>query len=345
MSTTMCVVNGVRLFYPTNRATSEWVERRPRAELGGDSIVFLTGRTAVDPGTGFVTQFPPRRNDPRDPMNPDKFVFREGTVDPLLPIFREIYGEAPVGVPGPAGEVSVHVLRGITSVQRTVRSDVEFTPPVGSTFVRTQYFMVTDSSGAFEFRYDPALAFTERNDPRARLAWAFTSDDYRYVTGAGEGDPALIYDPVLIQRGRAFHPTSARRLANGQVLMANRMAGNDRGTDRRQLGGDIFVLDPRHFWTMFERAALGLPPYLPTNVATHGWRPDDWVQSMFAGNIPNVPPQSLLGPPSIRWRVPQPRRPGQPPTTVIGGVGAGNNPLEVFNTYNPQQPTYADLTD
>jgi hypothetical protein len=101
-------------------------------------------------------------------------------------------------------------------------------------------------------------------------------------------------------------------------------------------GADVLLLQPGDFRTALER---GGALYDRSLIAQHGWRPDRWVQALFGGAVTGA---GLNGPPSIRWRAAEQFNIDAAPT-LRGPLESGNNPLELTGTYNPVQPTYADL--
>jgi hypothetical protein len=180
---------------------------------------------------------------------------------------------------------------------------------------------------------------------------AFTNEDYAYVTGAGNGNPAMIYDPSggsHTPGGRRLSAASARRLPNGLILIASRTPSNDQppggisnAFNHWRVGADVFLLRSSDYMTAAERQAAGAPPaYDRVTVATHGWQPDLWVQTQFGG----VVPPRLQGAPSIRWRASEPPDPRQPPTlrTQFIAPPAGN-PNDLYGSYQPSQPNFADM--
>ncbi|MBI3910167.1 MAG: hypothetical protein HY320_04455 [Armatimonadetes bacterium] len=299
LTVTVCSANGAQLSWdPSVPVLQRTV---PRARQGGDTILFLTGRRALGPG-GVVQDAAFRDVDAARAANPNRYVFQQGAIFPDLPLIREVYLEGnPV-----AGESALHALSGISSLQRTIRTDPEFTPAL-SGLRRAQYFLITDAAGVFEFRLALEAQTPTTEDRLARLAWAFTNADYQYVTG-----------------GRAFTPSSARRLTSGHVLITSRTARSENAAGLQGLGGDVFTLRISDFITVLER---GGAPYNPTAVVLHGWVPDLYAQ-----------PGPIFGLPSVTWRAPESPDPSRPPT-----FATGDNPLALEGSYVPDQPVYADL--
>ena len=76
--------------------------------------------------------------------------------------------------------------------------------------------------------------------------------------------------------------------------------------------------------------ALRINDYTQPPVNGRPWIPDLWVQSSGQRRLP-----------SITWRVPAPLNPLTPPLPMPGQNGF--NPLDLGNTYLPDQPAFADL--
>jgi hypothetical protein len=66
------------------------------------------------------------------------------------------------------------------------------------------------------------------------------------------------------------------------------------------------------------------------------WVPDLWVQQARVGA------GGVLTLPSITWRAPAPLDPFSPPQPLT--TGGGFNPLDIGNSYLPDQPAFADLS-
>ncbi|MFN3648088.1 MAG: hypothetical protein ACK47B_00800 [Armatimonadota bacterium] len=325
LSYTMCAVNGQIVGYPETGAAyvsynrfyagnvpDSVVHRKPITRGGGDSIVFLRGRyRAEQPGE--LAQAPPAAVgfggvgpfDFRVPVSngSQQVRFAQGVVDPNVPVLTHIWDD--VRMSG-ANLRPVHRLNGITSVQRTVRTDVRFAPDMFSPNapMRPQmYFLVADRDGVWECRFlagqfVPNISVPDWDQPRFRLTWALNGPDYAAITG-----------------GRRLTPSSARRLDNGMVLITNRTPAPDpTAASGSAIGSDVFILQPADFATPELR---GGQPYDPVNVAMHGWRPDRLVQANSN--------------PSIRWRAAE--------------VTAANQPPSLAGSYVPIQPTYADVVD
>src|SRR5207244_1648881 len=135
---------------------------------------------------------------------------------------------------------------------------------------------IADQGGVFEVRFEggaPRPANTD-TDPRLRLAWAFTNDDYNWVTGGGTGGnpgAALRDNQNRYVGGRLFTASSAQRLASGQVLIVSRTAPNAQSTVPIQgAGGDIFILRPSDY-----------NPFLIGK--GNGYRQDQWARIAFPG--------------------------------------------------------------
>jgi len=314
LSVTVCAVNGARLAWP---ATVPVAQRTvPQAQPGGDTLLFLMGRRVLTAAGIQTAPFRVPDYDAARASNPNRYVPIQGGIYPTLPLITAIY---PEGGPSP-GERPVVTLGGVASVQRTIRRDPEFfrTGAAPTTAVTAQYYLVTDASGVHEFRLD----FGAPPDNAARLAWSFNQLDYAYCA---TGTPAS----TLPSGSRWFTPTSARRIANGMVLVTSRTsARRGAGAGLEGLGGDVFLLRPNDFLTQYERP-MGTP-YDPYRPDLHGWVPDTWV--LAALGVPQ-PWRS-----SIAWRVPMAPDPTRPPTDVNG-----TNPVGIGNTYLPDQPAYADL--
>lgn len=387
LSYTMCAVSGQTVAYPGpvgayalanyNRFWSTpnqaVVDRKPQVRAGGDCIVFLRGRWKVDESSLVPVPVTSTMAGPRTDVREarpgasaasDGYRFAQGVVDPNVPIISEIWDELQNGAPLPpamGGPVTpVHRLSGVSSVQRTIRADVKFAPEGWGDFVppRFQYFLIADTDGVWEFRMLPGAATPapyapNMERPQCRLTWAFTVEDYAYATGAGNGDPLLLYSNLPANHmpgGRRFSPASAKRFPNGLVLIANRTPANDQPlpdpTDTRPFkhldaGADVFLLRSIDYRTANDRNALGMPVrYNRVLVQTHGWRPDLWVQQSFAA----VPfgPTGLRGSPSVRWRAADLLNPGGRPS-LRTQTDTGLNPYELTGTYVPLQPNFADL--
>lgn len=317
-SLTMATVSSARVYYvddPKDPRYGDTNRNIPQALPGGDSIVFLrSNRTNLQQEPFWQP----------DPTSTSGFKYVQGTVGHTsdgYPIISEIW------VPGQGGDTIAHQLTGVTSVERTLRINPadRFNPQKGK---RAVYFLIADAGGVFEFRYDPTQpvdpvspAHPFPRDHGPRLAWAFTNDDYNWLTGGGNGDPNTVRsgDTGRYVGGRTLTAASARLLTNGQVLIASRTAGNQPPAGGPPvLGGEVFALRINDF------AAA------PANGPS--WRPDLWVQSRLGRNT---------GLPSITWRAPAPLNPLQPPQPQP--AAGGFNPLDIGNTYLPDQPAYADL--
>jgi hypothetical protein len=325
--TTMAAVANLRVRYETNQSSPNYgfTQRNiPQAVPGGDTILFLRSNR-TDPIE------PIRAVDPAAPGNPERTIYVQGTVDQTLPTITDIWD-----FDGAGKNVIAHTLQGVQSVQRTIRYDKwinTITRPAnpndpnivgqGGAF----WYLIADQGGVFEVRFDPALPRPATNtdaDPRARLAWAFTNDDYNWVTGGGTGGSrgVLRDNQNRYVGGRLLTASSAQRLASGQVLIVSRTAPNPQSTVPIQgAGGDIFILRPSD--------------YNPFKVA-NGYYQDQWVQRAFPGTGPLAP-----GLASITWRAPAPRNPLLPPG--LDPALATFNPLETRGTYAPEVPVFADL--
>ncbi|MBM3458257.1 MAG: hypothetical protein FJX77_06970, partial [Armatimonadetes bacterium] len=357
LSYTMASTTGQQVFYPEppngaptnlvqyfrfhNVITRNVAERKPEIRSGGDSVVFLRGRWRMDEAA--LTAGRPLPSPYREarvtsggmPVGGDTYRFGQGIIDPNIPILNEIWDEASAGVglvpplPGPIAQ-PVHRLSGVTSVQRTVRSDGKFAADTynpGAPMVRAQFFLIADQDGVWEARMLPGavtpLPYNGANQrPQFRLAWAFTGDDYSYATGAGNGNPNLLYSPLPVNHtpgGRRFTAASARRLPNGYVLISSPTPANEAppvpnlGFRHQDVGSDVFLLRSLDYNTVDERRLLGQTApfnYRRNQVVFHGWRPDVWVQQTFpiqfqAGGAA----QLLAGASSIRWRAAEPVNP------------------------------------
>jgi hypothetical protein len=297
----------------------------PLVRPGGDSIFFLRSNP-VEPDTGH--RVPLRAPEPGAPEGSTNTIYVMGTIDTSLPVFRELWA---VDAASGRDEV-VHTLKGVSSVQRT--AGVRRLIGSGGDVVldRAAYYLVADAGGVFEFRFDasrPAPPPGSQLDPRVRLVWAFTNDDYNWCTGGGNGNRDRLREPGAGPNagryvgGRGLTAASAQRLASGQVLIVSRTTSNpDAQLGPQGLGGDIFTL-----------RASDYNPAAPGG----GWAPDRWVQ-IGAGV-----PQNQQRSPSITWRAPAPLNPALPPNANRQLSGAVYNPLELGGTYVPEQPTFADL--
>jgi len=395
LSYTMATVTGQQLYYPgpsmptagmgTPAYNHTWpaplsqavLERKPSYKLGGDSIVFLRGLWRIDEGTGGTPAYSGVLREPRPGipnMAGDAVRFAQGVVDPNVPIINTIHDEM-VGA-AEASTNPVHTLDGVTSVQRTLRSDVRFAPQdygAGSgPMLKRMYFLIADKFGVWEFSLlrnteVPAAGAVPpgytgmREYRRARLNWAFTVEDYAWVTGAGNGDPTTpaMGPPVYASGnpmdhtpgGRRFSPASARRTASGLVLITSRtpanqvplLAGATQGF-HLHAGADVFLLRATDYRTAQERGLAGQPTaYSRFNLADstgplHGWIADIWVQA-----FPAYPPV-MKAAPSIRWRAAEQLQvAGSPTLRVVDPAGSGTNPYELTGSYLPVQPNYADL--
>lgn len=339
LTATVASVNGQQLFLPFNSYPGV---APPVARLGGDTICFLIGRRWLDPGGGVIHPASGDFNMPfraPDPANQDRYLAIQGAIDATKPLLHEIYPEQDLQ----ANEPSVHTLNGIVSIQRTVRRDIKFNRR-GQPLAPAQYYLIADAGGIFEFRLEQQMLDGSPGAPdpqhQARLAWAFLRDDYAYTTGAGNANAAQIRSAASGQYQGAFFryltPASARWLSNGTVLITSRTVGTAAAVVNAFSipGADVFMLRPDDFIPYYNRPGGGI--YNPAAIALHGWIPDAWVLAAF------VPPNPPPPPPSVVWRTPGARNPNAPPTSVVTGAGP-SNPLELFGTYTPQQPTYADL--
>lgn len=340
---------------PLNQAALSVAERRPGVREGGDTIAFLRGRWYLEEGA-FSLGVSPLREPLVDAGGAplagiDRYRWSRGVIDPVLPTISEIYDE--LGATGSLGRV-VHRLQGIQSIQRTIRADVRFAPELLGAGIRpyAHFFLVADAQGVWEIRLVPPGGV---NGPemRPRLAWAFTEVDYAYATGAGNGNPLLVYSPVPANQtpgGRRLVPASARRITGGLVLITSRPPSSDSPPPAvaatsafRQLfaGGDVFLLRATDYRPAQER---GGAPYDRANLMLagnnlHGWQPDLWVQSVFAANVP----PAFRGAPSIRWRAAEALDTTQPPYRPLQLGGVAGSPYELTGTYLPVSPAYADL--
>jgi hypothetical protein len=377
LSYTMATISGQQVFFrgggvrwggfnletsPT--APQSIIERKPEVRPGGDSIVFLRGLwkvERVDPGS-FTPIVEPttgvRQDRPGVSAGGDRYRFDMGVIDPNVLVINEIVDEHIDGYRPPpllaASNNMVHRLSGITSIQRTIRRDAKFGSGSGG-IGRFMYFLVTDRDGVWEIRMYPGQGPIP---PEYRLAWAFTIEDYAYVTGAGNGNPTAIFTPpppppaggLPSPGGRRLSAVSARRLPNGFVLISSRTPENPNSAGQTLpylgVGADVFLLRSTDYMTAKQRQDAGqAAPYNRTTVGLHGWRPDLWVQNPNPpyGYGNNVPP-ALRGAPSIRWRAAEQADSLRPPTyRTPTPMAGGNNPLELAGTYVPVQPNYADL--
>lgn len=323
-SATLVSVSNTQVWFDTNEQSPSYraytLKNIPLIRPGGDSIFFLRNNR-VDPDTG--RPVPVRQPDPNAPPGSEAFIYVLGTIDRSLPIFREIWSFNRA-----TGKDEVfRTLRGVSSVQRTAGVRRLIDPDTGNVVERRAvWYLVADQGGVYEFRFDPTLPAPPPGaqfDPRVRLAWAFTNDDYNWVTGGGGGNRDRLRDPGAGRyvAGRFLTAASAQRLPSGQVLIVSRTASNPNLQLAEQgLGGEIFTLRPTD--------------YDPTS-PTHGWAPDRWVQRRLGV------PENQQRPPSITWRTPAPRNPALPPSAdPLSGVF---NPLELGGSYTPEQPVFADL--
>jgi PQQ-like domain len=326
--TTMASVANLRVRYEMNPSSPNYgfTQRNiPQAVPGGDTVLFLRSNR-TDPIE------PIRGADPATPNNPDRLIYVQGTVDQTLPTITDIWDFDASG----KNHIIKHTLQGVQSVQRTVRYDhwVDTANPPGNALNPSFgeggaiWYLIADQGGVFEVRFDTTIPVPANSvaDPRARLAWAFTNDDYNWVTGGGvNGDPTTLRDNQnRYVSGRLFTASSAQHLASGQVLIVSRTAPNPQSTVPIQgAGGDIFILRPSDY-----------NPFLSGR--GDGYRQDQWVQRALPGSAP-LPP----GLPSITWRAPAPRNPLLPPG--LDPALATFNPLETRGTYAPEVPVFADL--
>lgn len=381
LSYTMATVQGQTIQYPSQGLTvngyhqyyasppASVIDRIPQARPGGDSIVFLRGRYKIDESTGGTptavtaatmgATFSVREAKPGSPSNAEKYRFAQGVIDPNVPIITEISDEL-LANGSPASNNPVHRINGVASVQRTIRTDIKFAPWTYTASVppRYPYFLIADVDGVWECRMLPG---TGGNRAQYCLTMAFTNEDYAYVTGAGNGDPNRLYSTSGADHtpgGRRFSAASARRMPNGLILITSRTGANELppgGTTSANthwhVGADVFLLRASDYLTASDRANYSLTvPYSRVDVSNpssprhtaneHGWQPDQWVQQQFSGVIP----PALRGTPSIRWRASEPGNPNQPPTvrTQFTAPG-GSNPNELYGSYQPSQPAFADL--
>jgi hypothetical protein len=316
-SLTMATISNARVFYAENPQDPHFGDTQrniPQALMGGDSIVFLrSNRTNTTDEPFWVP----------DPTSSRGVKYIQGTVGrpPDYPIISDIWTTA-------GGEQVIHSLSGVTSLERTLRVNRADRSLAGAPPRRAVYYLIADAAGVFEFRYDPTQpvdAPTIQNpfprDHGPRLAWAFTNDDYNWVTGGGNGNPnAVRSDPTgRYTGGRTFTAASARLMTNGQVLIASRTAGNTPpAAGAPAFGGEII--------------ALRINDYALAPANGPNWVPDLWVQTARGG-------PALL--PSITWRAPAALDPFSPPQPLP--TGGAFNPLDIGNTYLPDQPAFADL--
>jgi hypothetical protein len=332
-SATMVSVSNMQVLYDTNPDSPNYksfTQRNiPLVRPGGDTILFLRSNL-IDPDKAELV--PIRQPDPAAPESPDRFIYVQGTVDQTLPIIRDIFDFRN------GKDEIIHTLNGVSSVQRTVRHRRWFDTTAGSfKDERAIWYLVADAGGVFEFRFDPsrpAPAPGSLFDPRIRLGWAFTNDDYNWVTGGGNGDRGRLRETGgpnagRYTGGRGLTAASAQVLPSGQVLVVSRTASSGDRLDAAAAAGAAVRLDAGDIFT------LRIDNYDPRQ-ATSGWIPDRWVQTrqgVSAGQQVS---------PSISWRAPSPLNPGLPPSAAINSP-TGYNPLEVGGTYTPEQPTFADL--
>jgi hypothetical protein len=384
LSYTMASVTGQQLSYPVTPRSQYFqfhsvplarsvYERKPDARPGGDSIVFLRGRYKKDEANNNAVAPSPFRE---ASTGGDQYRFGQGIIDPNVPIVTEIWDELVNGQPAlpQNGRYRVvHKLNGINSIERTVRSDVRFAPETYTAGPprRLPYLLIADADGVWEMRLIPdatanAMVAKLGVVPQGALAWGLSGADYAYLTGAGNGRaiPGAIYSSNPADHdpgGRRLTAASARRLPNGEVVIASRSPANEQpvtqGTALSHVhaGADVFILRNADFLTASERLALQLPvQYDPLQVALHGWHPDLWIQTATGPNInykqnfdqsvANFP--WLAGAPSIRWRASSLYDTFSVPTLLSPlGNGTATNPnaYELSGSYNPVQPNYADL--
>jgi hypothetical protein len=319
---TMATISNARVFYATDPKDQHYGDTQrniPQSLPGGDSILFLLSNRTDTTGQKFWVP---------DPTSSTGYKYVQGTVgNPSngYPIIQDIWSAN-------GGEHVVHSLSGVTSVERTVRVN-----PADKGFYdihqprRAVYYLIADGGGVFEFRYDPTQPiepptannpFPRNHSPR--LAWAFTNDDYNAVTGGGNGNPGALRsgETGAYTSGRTLTAASARLMTNGQVLIASRTAGNAAPAGGPTVpGGEVFALRITDFARQPQANASP-------------WIPDFPVQIARAGG-------ARLVLPSITWRAPAPLDPLRQPLPLPGSNGF--NPLDIGNTYLPDQPAYADL--
>jgi hypothetical protein len=322
-------VNNTQVWFEDNEQAptyrSHTLKNIPLIRPGGDSIFFLRNMR-VDVASG--EPVPLRAPDPGAPQGSDSYIYVMGTIDRRLPVVREIWGFNRA-----TGKDEVfRTLKGVAGVQRTAGVRRLVDPQSGNVAdVSSVWYLVADEGGVYEFRIDPSFPAPPvgaQYDQRVRLAWAFTNDDYNWVTGGGNGfSPDRLREPGTGTNagryvgGRGLTASSAQRLASGQVLIVSRTASNPNPQLGQQgLGGDIFTLRVSDF-----------NPAQPA----HGWAPDRWVQRN--AGVPDNQQRS----PSITWRAPAPLNPDIAPGTTTPGVAY--NPLELGGSYTPEQPVFADL--
>jgi hypothetical protein len=329
-SVTMATISNARVYYALNKNDPHYGDTQrniPQSLPGADSIVFLRSNRTDIKGEPFWTP---------DPTSTTGYKYVQGSIgNPAdgYPILSDIWS-------GQGGEHVVHTLNGVTSLQRNFRRNLADkdlynprTPLSAGNPKAATYYLIADGSGVFEFWYDPSQPvgpptpqnpFTQDHGPR--LAWSFTNDDYNYVTGGGQGNPNAVRAGATgaYTGGRVLTAASARLLPNGDVLIASRTAGNASPAGGPPVaGGEIFTL-----------RINDANPAVPIS-SSSPWIPDAAVQL-------TLHPGGLVALPSITWRAPAPLNPLNPPT-LLPVPGSGFNPLDIGNTYLPDQPAYADL--
>jgi hypothetical protein len=381
-------LNGFFKFYtlstPYSQAAMNVVERKPDVRSGGDSIVFLRGRWKVEKAADMGAPPPSavregRQNAAGGSLAGDSYLWGQGVIDPNIPTITDIWDDMVNGTPAPqvgnanAKDASIHRLNGVQSVQRTIRADVKFAPDtytssatIGS--MLQQYFLIADADGVWEFRMLPAPFANAGTVGQFRLSWAFATEDYAYISGAGNGDPTRVNSPSATDQdpgGRQLSPISARRLPNGLILICSRPPGRDAAPGstsafrQHQAGADVFLLRASDYLTATDRAAInqGLPLTYDrrvglafasggVNYPLHGWKPEFWVQQAFPAALdPSAGAYKLFaGGPSLRWRAAETLDRARPfRRSPFAPAGGADSPYDLTGSYVPVQPAFADL--
>jgi hypothetical protein len=318
VSQTIATVSSAKVFYVEDQKDPRFGDsqrNKPQVMPGGDSIVFLRSNRTNQTEDPFWVE---------DPTSTQGFKYVQGTIGrpPSYPIIQEIW------LGSGSNDQVVHTLNGVTSLQRTFRVNPADQESNLQNPRQAIYYLIADAGGVYEFRYDPTqrvepptVANPFPRDHGPRLAWAFTNDDYNWVTGGGTGDPTTVRsgETGRYTGGQTMTAASARLLTNGQALITSRTAGNLPPTaGTLALGGEVYALRI----TDFRRQPVNGSP----------WTPDDWVQRRQSGGLQRLP--------SITWRIPAAVNPAGPPLPM---PGSNFNPLDLGNTYMPDQPAYADL--
>ena len=96
-------------------------------------------------------------------------------------------------------------------------------------------FLVCDVNGVYQIESDPTVA--EPN--RMSITWFFNQLDYSRINVNRVQAKVPLYDPIAQPMDIPFHPVSAQRLPNGNILIANAASGTSSLFDDGKFRGEV----------------------------------------------------------------------------------------------------------